>query len=77
VQAFDDLLLMKVGGHIIYHGPLGTNSIKLVEYFEVTPHARPRAPPQQYHTWGTPAFSLLPCYPHPHPSLQEVTAMFW
>ena len=37
VQAFDDLLLMKVGGHIIYHGPLGTKSVKLVEYFEVRP----------------------------------------
>lgn len=36
-EAFDDLLLMKVGGHIIYHGPLGANSIKLVEYFEGLP----------------------------------------
>ena len=36
-EAFDDLLLMKVGGHIIYHGPLGTKSVKLVEYFEVRP----------------------------------------
>lgn len=36
-EAFDDLLLMKVGGHIIYHGPLGERSVKLVEYFEVRP----------------------------------------
>jgi ABC-type multidrug transport system permease subunit len=36
-EAFDDLLLMKVGGHIIYHGPLGKNSVKLVEYFEGLP----------------------------------------
>lgn len=35
VQAFDDLLLMKIGGHIIYHGSLGKNSIDLVHYFEV------------------------------------------
>lgn len=26
---------MKVGGQIIYHGPLGERSIKLVQYFEV------------------------------------------
>ena len=35
LQAFDDLLLMKVGGQIIYHGPLGQQSIELVKYFEV------------------------------------------
>ena len=35
LQAFDDLLLMKVGGYIIYHGPLGRNSTELVKYFEV------------------------------------------
>lgn len=35
LQAFDDLLLMKVGGRIIYHGPLGEKSVKLVQYFEV------------------------------------------
>ena len=35
-ESFDDLLLMKVGGHIIYHGPLGPRSIKLVQYFEVS-----------------------------------------
>lgn len=26
---------MKVGGFIIYHGPLGEKSVQLVEYFEV------------------------------------------
>ncbi|KAL6327276.1 hypothetical protein AAG906_017833 [Vitis piasezkii] len=33
-EAFDELLLMKRGGQIIYAGPLGRNSHKLVEYFE-------------------------------------------
>lgn len=36
-EAFDDLLLMKVGGQIIYHGPLGKNSVHLIEYFEGLP----------------------------------------
>ena len=35
MQAFDDLLLMKIGGRIIYHGELGRQSSKLVAYFEV------------------------------------------
>jgi hypothetical protein len=35
MQAFDDLLLMKVGGEISYHGPLGVKSSTLVQYFEV------------------------------------------
>nr|KYP71089.1 ABC transporter G family member 34 [Cajanus cajan] len=33
-EAFDELLLMKRGGRIIYAGPLGLHSHKLVEYFE-------------------------------------------
>jgi hypothetical protein len=35
VQAFDDLLLMKAGGMITYHGHLGKRSHALVTYFEV------------------------------------------
>ena len=35
MQTFDDLLLMKIGGRIIYHGELGRQSSKLVAYFEV------------------------------------------
>ncbi|CAN0878151.1 ABC transporter G family member 29 [Linum grandiflorum] len=35
-EAFDELLLMKRGGQVIYAGPLGRNSNKIVEYFEVT-----------------------------------------
>lgn len=34
-EAFDELLLMKRGGQVIYSGPLGQNSHKIVEYFEV------------------------------------------
>ncbi|XAR60104.1 Xenobiotic-transporting ATPase [Bertholletia excelsa] len=36
-EAFDELLLMKRGGQVIYTGPLGRNSHKLVEYFESVP----------------------------------------
>ncbi|XVE96475.1 hypothetical protein REPUB_Repub02eG0225200 [Reevesia pubescens] len=33
-EAFDELMLMKRGGQVIYAGPLGRHSHKLVEYFE-------------------------------------------
>ncbi|KAK9280492.1 hypothetical protein L1049_014184 [Liquidambar formosana] len=36
-EAFDELLLMKRGGQMIYAGPLGRQSHKLVEYFEAVP----------------------------------------
>ncbi|KAI4304728.1 hypothetical protein MLD38_040203 [Melastoma candidum] len=36
-EAFDELLLMKRGGQVIYAGPLGERSHKLVEYFEAVP----------------------------------------
>ncbi|KAF8395358.1 hypothetical protein HHK36_019304 [Tetracentron sinense] len=36
-EAFDELLLMKRGGQVIYTGPLGRNSHKLIEYFEAIP----------------------------------------
>ncbi len=35
VQSFDELLLMKRGGRIIFHGPLGKYSSQLVDYFQV------------------------------------------
>ncbi|KAK3026917.1 hypothetical protein RJ639_040323, partial [Escallonia herrerae] len=35
-EAFDELILMKRGGQIIYSGELGQNSSKLISYFEVT-----------------------------------------
>lgn len=34
VQAFDDLLLLKRGGLVIYMGSLGERSVDLVEYFQ-------------------------------------------
>ncbi|WCJ41760.1 ABC transporter G family member 34 [Euphorbia peplus] len=36
-EAFDELLLMKRGGQVIYGGPLGRHSHRLVEYFEAVP----------------------------------------
>ncbi|KAH9724092.1 ABC transporter G family member 37 [Citrus sinensis] len=36
-EAFDDLVLMKNGGRIIYFGPLGQHSCKVIEYFECIP----------------------------------------
>ncbi|KAJ7951715.1 Pleiotropic drug resistance ABC transporter [Quillaja saponaria] len=36
-EAFDELLLMKRGGQVIYSGPLGHNSKNVVEYFEAVP----------------------------------------
>ncbi|XP_059659359.1 pleiotropic drug resistance protein 2-like [Cornus florida] len=36
-EAFDELLLMKRGGQVIYAGSLGRQSHKLVEYFEAVP----------------------------------------
>ncbi|XP_047044233.1 ABC transporter G family member 48-like [Lolium rigidum] len=36
-ESFDDLLLLKRGGRVIYAGELGRHSYKLVEYFEAIP----------------------------------------
>ncbi|KAL0454582.1 UNVERIFIED_CONTAM: Pleiotropic drug resistance protein 3 [Sesamum latifolium] len=33
-EAFDDLLLLKMGGRMIYYGPLGHHSSKVIEYLE-------------------------------------------
>jgi ABC-type multidrug transport system ATPase subunit len=33
-EAFDELLLLKRGGQVVYAGPLGHHSRKLIEYFE-------------------------------------------
>ncbi|KAK8970910.1 Pleiotropic drug resistance protein 2 [Platanthera guangdongensis] len=37
-ETFDELLLMKLGGQVIYAGELGHHSSKLVDYFEVSFH---------------------------------------
>ncbi|XP_022859772.1 ABC transporter G family member 29-like, partial [Olea europaea var. sylvestris] len=36
-EAFDELLLLKRGGEMIYAGPLGQHSQRIVEYFEAIP----------------------------------------
>ncbi|KAK6265196.1 hypothetical protein QUC31_016033 [Theobroma cacao] len=36
-EEFDELILMKTGGRIIYSGPLGHNSSKVIEYFQNIP----------------------------------------
>ncbi|KAH7442213.1 hypothetical protein KP509_03G077000 [Ceratopteris richardii] len=36
-EAFDELLLLKRGGHVIYAGPLGVQSRNVIEYFEAIP----------------------------------------
>ncbi|CAN6486098.1 unnamed protein product [Victoria cruziana] len=36
-ESFDELLLMKRGGQVIYAGPLGRNSSSVIEYFERVP----------------------------------------
>ncbi|XP_058203394.1 ABC transporter G family member 39-like isoform X1 [Rhododendron vialii] len=36
-EAFDELLLMRRGGQVIYAGPLGRQSQELIEYFEAVP----------------------------------------
>ncbi|CAN6310428.1 unnamed protein product, partial [Urochloa humidicola] len=33
-EAFDELILMKNGGKIVYNGPIGEQSCKVIEYFE-------------------------------------------
>ncbi|KAJ6942433.1 ABC transporter G family member 29-like [Populus alba x Populus x berolinensis] len=50
-EAFDELLLMKRGGQVIYSGTLGRNSRKIIEYFEAI-HGVPKIK-EQYNpaTW--------------------------
>ncbi|KAH7655219.1 Xenobiotic-transporting ATPase protein [Dioscorea alata] len=36
-EAFDELMLMKKGGELIYSGPLGQHSRRVIEYFERIP----------------------------------------
>ena len=48
LQAFDDLLLLKSGGNVIYHGSLGKRSSRLIKYFEAGPSCMSHP-----HTQGT------------------------
>jgi len=36
-EAFDQLMLMKQGGKLIYSGPLGQNSCEVIQYFQAIP----------------------------------------
>uniref|UniRef100_A0A7N0ZRG4 ABC transporter domain-containing protein n=1 Tax=Kalanchoe fedtschenkoi TaxID=63787 RepID=A0A7N0ZRG4_KALFE len=50
-EAFDELLLMKRGGQVIYAGTLGRQSHKLVEYFQAIPHIPPITDGYNPATW--------------------------
>ncbi|XP_047342129.1 pleiotropic drug resistance protein 2-like [Impatiens glandulifera] len=50
-ESFDELLLMKRGGQIIYNGPLGRHSFHLVEYFESIPEVTKIRTGQNPATW--------------------------
>ena len=34
-ESFDELLLLRLGGRTIYHGPIGHQSSELIKYFQV------------------------------------------
>ncbi|CAK9224005.1 unnamed protein product [Sphagnum troendelagicum] len=50
-EAFDEMLLMKRGGQVIYMGPLGRHSHRLVEYFEAIPGVPKITPGYNPATW--------------------------
>ncbi|KAI5651239.1 hypothetical protein M9H77_37244 [Catharanthus roseus] len=50
-ESFDELLLMKTGGRLIYSGPLGPHSHKMIEYFESIPGVPPIQDKHNPATW--------------------------
>ena len=42
-QTFDEMLLLKRGGNVIYNGPLGKQSREMITYFESLPGVEPIA----------------------------------
>ncbi|GMN37140.1 hypothetical protein TIFTF001_006570 [Ficus carica] len=50
-ESFDELVLMKRGGQLIYSGPLGRNSHKVIEYFEAIPGVPKIKPMYNPATW--------------------------
>ncbi|OQR98045.1 ATP-binding Cassette (ABC) Superfamily [Achlya hypogyna] len=50
-EMFDQLLLLKRGGHTVYFGPLGTGSEHLIEYLEAVPGTHPIKPGHNPATW--------------------------
>ncbi|XP_010250339.1 PREDICTED: ABC transporter G family member 42-like [Nelumbo nucifera] len=57
-EAFDELLLMKRGGQVIYAGPLGRHSHKIVEYFEANPGVQRIKDKQNPAAWMLEASSI-------------------
>ena len=51
VQAFDEVILLKRGGEVIYNGSLGQQSCALVDYFESIPGVARIAPDYNPATW--------------------------
>jgi len=49
-EQFDELILLKSGGRVVYHGELGKDSRLLIDYFERNgaPKCPPRANPAEY-----------------------------
>ncbi|XP_022881531.1 ABC transporter G family member 32-like isoform X1 [Olea europaea var. sylvestris] len=50
-ESFDELLLMKRGGQLIYAGPLGNRSSKLIHYFEAIQGVQKIRPEYNPATW--------------------------
>lgn len=57
-EAFDELLLLKRGGQIIYAGPLGRHSQKIIEYFEAIPGVQKIKEKYNPATWMLEASSI-------------------
>ncbi|KAH0704714.1 hypothetical protein KY285_018992 [Solanum tuberosum] len=57
-EAFDELLLMKRGGQVIYAGPLGQHSQKIIEYFEAIPGVQKIKEKYNPATWMLEASSI-------------------
>ena len=49
-ELFDELILLKSGGRVVYHGELGKDSRHMIDYFESNgaPKCPPRANPAEY-----------------------------
>ncbi|KAJ0819535.1 putative ABC-type xenobiotic transporter [Helianthus annuus] len=50
-ESFDELLLLKRGGQVIYSGPLGRNSQQIIEYFEAVDGVPKITPKYNPATW--------------------------
>eukprot|EP00981_Chlorochromonas_danica_P016054 scaffold15387_cov368-Ochromonas_danica.AAC.1 len=50
-HAFDNLLLLKRGGQIVYFGPLGEQGRSLIDYFEAAPNVSPMPHQVNPATW--------------------------